>query len=459
MKRFLKVFLISIVALILTFVPASISFAGVWPADPAPDTDSVVIMEAYSSNVLFEKDANALRYPASTTKILTCLLAIENSSMDEVVEFSSRAVNLEEGAVTIDSIEGEQMRMEDALYGLMLPSGNDCAVAIAEHVAGSVEAFADMMNARAQKIGATNSHFVSPNGLYDDEHYTTAHDMALIAQAAFKNSVFVKIISTQKYIAAPTNKTDEEREFMNTNQLIHPSSKFYDERVIGGKTGFLYESGRCLVSFANQNDLTIITVQLGGNLKEVFSETTPLLDYVYSNFSMQRAAQFENRFSFASSKSKIALDSSAQILMLNSVPLSDVDSTITFAKDLSDEERKKAMENGSYEKGSKLYAIINYEVDGHELGSVNVYSVPKLKISKASFISVKYINVVFVIIFVVLILIITASIIASKKKAPKRRKVSNSSSGRRSSARGSNSTRSSSSRSNSARSSSSRSRR
>ncbi len=423
MKKFLKVFLTSFVALILSLAPASISYAGSWPSGPSTESDSIFIMDAYSSNVLFEKASDVKRYPASTTKILTCLLALENSSMDEMVEFSSRAVNLEEGAVTIDSVEGEIMRMEDLLYGLMLPSGNDCAVAIAEHIGGSVEGFAKMMNDRAKAIGATHSHFVNPNGLYDDDHYTTAHDIALIAQEAFKNSVFVKIISTPQYTAAPTNMTSSERVFKNINMLIQPDSEYYDARVIGGKTGFLYESGRCLVTFSVQDNMTVITVQLGGDLKEIFAETTVLLDYIFKTFSIKSVAQFENRFAFASSKSKVVLDPSAQILMLNSVPLSDMDSTITFAKDMNEAQIEAALASSSSinSKDAKLFAVINYAIDGHDLGSVNVYTDSSLKIAKASFINVKYINVVFIIIFVVIILVLMASLVASKKRAAARR--------------------------------------
>lgn len=420
MKKFLKFSLTSLVALILIFIPAKEAFASsAWPTGPAIESESAFVMDAYSSNVLYEKDGDAQRYPASTTKILTCILALENSTMDEIVTFSENAVNLVDGAVTIDSVAGEEMRMEDMLYGLMLPSGNDCAIAIAEHIGGSVEGFAKMMNERAKKIGATHSHFVNPNGLPDDDHYTTAHDMALIAQEAFKNSVFVKLISTPTYIAPPTNKTDEEREFKNTNMLIHPSTEYYDERVIGGKTGFTYEAGRCLVTFAKQDNMTIITVQYGGPLKEIFGEARTLYDFVFGNFSLKSASQIENRFSFASNKSKIALDSSQQILMVNSVPLSDVESTITFAKDMSDEQKNAALSNGFSDKGSKLFAVINYSLEGHNLGSVNVYNVPNLKISKASFITVNYINVVFVIIFAILILVISSVIAASKKRPAK----------------------------------------
>lgn len=421
MKKFLKVIIPSIIALILVFGPASSVFASDgWPVAPPIDSDTAIIMDAYSSTILYEKDPDRKWYPASTTKILTCLLALENSTMDEVVEFSERALDLEVDAVTINSVVGEQMRMEDALYGLMLPSGNDCAVAIAEHIAGSVEAFADMMNERAKKIGATNSHFVNPNGLYDANHYSTARDMALIAQEAFKNSIFVKIISTPTYTAAPTNMSDE-RIFKNSNMFIHPETDYYDERVIGGKTGYLDVSGRCLVSFSRQNGLTLITVSFGNgdNRYGAFDNSRILINHAFDNFSMKPVSDMETRFSFASEKSKVVLDASAQVLMVNSVPLSSLASNIVFAKDMDKGAIKAAMEKGTYDEGSELFAVIKYSLDGHDLGFANVYLVPNLKIAKASFITVNYINIIYIIIFSIVIIVVSSFIAASKKRPGK----------------------------------------
>ena len=182
-------------------------------------------------------------YPASTTKILTAIVVLEHCSLDETVIFTEECCDLEEGAVTIDSVPGEEMSLKDVMYGLLLPSGNDCAMALALHVAGSVSAFVDMMNEKAQEIGAAHSHFVNPSGLFHSNHYTTASDLALIAQYAFRNSTFVDIISHPTYIIEPTNKNPDSRVLINTHEMITPGNPDYNSNVIGGKTGYLYEAG------------------------------------------------------------------------------------------------------------------------------------------------------------------------------------------------------------------------
>lgn len=423
MRIFLKAILTSISAFILVFLAlvGKAIAAPAWPNAPEVKAKSVYIMETSSDTVLYEKEASNKMYPASTTKLMTCLLAVENSSMDEMVTFSENAVYLMEGAVTIDSQVGEEMRLEDALYGLMLPSGNDCAVAIAEHIAGSVEAFADMMNARAKEVGATSTHFVNPNGLPDENHYTTAHDMALIAKEAFKNSVVAKIVSTTSYTAAPTNMSNE-RTFKNINMLIQPNSDYYDERVIGGKTGYIDEGGRCLVTYAKQDNMSIVIVQLNGGTAMIFDDAKALVNFSFDNFTMTNLAKEESRFSFASEKSKVVVDSTAQAVLPKNASLSDVDSTIILAKDMDDASRQAALENNTYSDTAKLYAVINYTMGDRFLGSVNVYLEPKLKIAKASFITLNYINIVFVIIFAILILVISSLICASKKRRPQSRK-------------------------------------
>lgn len=424
MKKYLKITLTSICAFILIFLVATgKSYAApAWPSAPDVRAKSIFIMEPTTNSVLYEKDATQKMYPASTTKILTCLLAVENSSADEIVTFSANAVNLMDGAVTIDSQVGEEMRMEDVLYGLMLPSGNDCAVAIAEHIAGSVEAFADMMNERAKSIGATSSHFANPNGLPDDNHYTTAYDMALIAKEAFNNSEVVKYASTATYTTAPTNMSDE-RYLKNINMLIQPNSDFYDERVVAGKTGYIDEGGRCLIILAKQDNMSVIIVQLNGGTSYIFDDAKTLMNFSFDNFTIKNIAKEETRFSFASEKSKVVIDSTEQVLLPKSASFSDIDSTIVLAKDMDDATKQAALENKNYSDTAKLYAVINYTMGERALGSVNVYIEPKLKIAKASFITVNYINVVFVIIFAILILVITALICASKRRSPGKKRI------------------------------------
>lgn len=443
MKKFCKVTVPVVLALVLLFIPAGAVFADetetapttetteaavpetpanqVWPVAPEVDTESVLVIENSKSLVFYEKAADELRYPASTTKIMTALLAIENCDLNELVTFTESAITLEEAATNIQAVAGEQMPMRDVLYGLMLASGNDCANAIAEHVAGSVPAFAEMMNARAAEIGCTNTHFSNPHGLFAEDHYTTARDMALIAQEAYKNTTFLDIISTQTYTAAPTNTDPDTKTFKNWNLLLDPESEYYDPDVIGGKTGYLDESKRCLVTFAKRDGFTIITVLLKGGYTEIFNETKTLLDFTFNHFTMKNVSANENRFAIPVENAKVVLDPSSQILALNAIPFDQLNSNLILATDL-DLERRAEIQTSGVEDGRTLFAVIDYSYADHPLGSVNVYLDPTIEIAPAAFTSVYYIKPLYIVIFVVIVLILILSLYGSRKnKKPAKR--------------------------------------
>ncbi len=387
----------------------------VWPKSPKLESESVFVIENSTDAVMIEKDADTKRYPASTTKILTALLAIENCDMNEIVKFSEKAVTLEEAASNIKAQAGEKMPMRDVLYGLMLASGNECANAIAEHVAGSVKKFAKMMNQRAQEIGCTGSHFSNPHGLYADDHYTTARDMALIAQEAYNNSTFLDIISTKSYTAAPTNKDDAPKIFNNTNLLIDEESDYYQPDVIGGKTGYLDEAGRCLVTYAKHDGFTVISVQFKGPYEGIFAEAKKLLNYTFKNFSLKNVAENERRFSDAVEGAKVSLDPSARIMTLNSIPFDQLESELIFVDDMSVERKADAQISAAMEPGRTLYAAIDYRYAGHDLGSVNVYLNSKLDLLPAAFTPVYYVSPIYLVIFVAIILILIFSFYGTRK--------------------------------------------
>ena len=446
MKKFLKRTVPVFLALILTFIPTTVVFAEeepatteetttsapettaassddyynhVWPAPPEVESEAAFIMENSTSTVLYEKEADAQRYPASTTKILTALVAIENSSLDEVVTFSENAVNLEEAAVTINAEAGEQMTMKDVLYGLLIQSGNDCAVAIAEHIAGSVEAYAEMMNERAAEIGCTNTHFTNPHGLFDKNHYTSSRDLALMAQEAFKNSTFVEIMSTETYTTAPTNMDPDGKKFKHWDLLMDPESEYYDPDVIGGKTGFLDESGRCLVSFASRDGFTVICVQMKGAYTGIFEEAKRLLDYTFNSFSMKNVSANERRFSGAVEGAKVVLDPASQILTLNAIPFDQLESEMVFADDM-DLELKAELQAEATENGRTLYGVINYRYADHDLGSAAIYLDPELEIAPAAFTQVHYISPLYLVLFVLFVLILVLVFYGSNKNKKKK---------------------------------------
>ncbi len=233
-----------------------------------------VVIEQTSRRVLKDENMHLKRYPASTTKVLTALTVLNRVDMDETVAVPKEAVGVEGSSIYLR--EGEILTVGDLLYGLMLRSGNDAACALALYVGGSIEAFADMMNEEARVAGAQNSHFVNPHGLHDDNHYSTAYDLAVICAKAYENADFRKIVSAKTVKIAGENGG---RYIGNKNKLLN----LY-EGANGVKTGFTKKSGRCLVGGAKRDGMQLITVVL--NCPDMWNETVRLLDFGFDNFHM-----------------------------------------------------------------------------------------------------------------------------------------------------------------------------
>ena len=236
----------------------------------AEDSVFLANIENPSESILgLERNADVKRYPASTTKILTCIVALEQCEPDEPVTVGKSACRLTEQNSKMGLIAGEVWPMIDLLYGLMLPSGNDAAIAIAEHIGGSVAGFADLMNEKAEQIGMTNSHFTNPHGLHNDEHYTTARDMAILGAYAMQNETFAEIVAATEYTAHASD--GRELLLKSSNRLLRDASaKTYTpypcryEYAIGIKTGDTHLAGKCLVAAARRNETTYILVLLHG---------------------------------------------------------------------------------------------------------------------------------------------------------------------------------------------------
>ena len=257
-----------------------------WPQGPQIEAEAAVVMDADTGAFLYSKNMDRKEYPASITKIMTALVAIESGKLDSKIKFSENAVyNLEEGSSHVGIQVGEVLSMRRALYGLMLESANDVANGIAETVGGSISGFADLMNAKAAELGCVNTHFTNPHGLQNEEHYTCARDMALITQAALKHPTFQKIAGTTNYTCPKTNKVDEERYWYNHNQMIQKDAEYYYEGCFGGKTGFTSDALNTLVSYAKKDGRTLICVELHVNGKDkAYSESHAMLDYAFENF-------------------------------------------------------------------------------------------------------------------------------------------------------------------------------
>lgn len=240
----------------------------------ADSAECACVINALTGDVVFSKNMNKRHAMASTTKIMTAIIALENCGMDEVITVSANAAAQEGSAAYIS--ENNQIYMKDMLYGLMLNSGNDAAMAIAEHVAGDAEKFADLMNEKALEMGLRDTHFVNPSGLDDPEHFTTAGELALIARYALSNQDFREIVSTQTYQAQPIN-SEEKLYFSNHNKML----SLYDGAV-GVKTGFTKATGRCLVSAAERDGMEFIAVTLGDS--NDWNDHMEMLDYAFSEY-------------------------------------------------------------------------------------------------------------------------------------------------------------------------------
>lgn len=275
------------IALMTGLFPVSAVFAAAdWPTDVSISADGGILMDAGSGAILYEKNSQEAYYPASITKILTALVILENCDLDETVTFSNEAVNtLEPGASILGARAGDQLSVRECLYALLLQSANEVANALAEHCSGSIGAFAELMNEKARSLGCTSSNFANPSGLNDENHYTSAYDMALISQAAFSNPAFVEIDSTT-YYDVPAGKLkqypDGWRYYAHHRMLKKNDSLYYDG-VIGGKTGYTSLAGNTLVTCAERDGLKLIAVVLNGHQTH-YSDTKALFDFGFRNF-------------------------------------------------------------------------------------------------------------------------------------------------------------------------------
>lgn len=262
-----------------------------WPQEPEIQSASAVLMDLDSGEILYGKEDQTARYPASTTKLMTALLALEHSKLDETVTFSSDAVfKNETNSSHIARDVGEQMSMEQTLYGVLLASANECAYAIAEHVGanmgGDYNTFIQAMNDRAKELGCVNTHFVNSSGLHDDQHYTCAYDLALIAREAYQNETLRKMVGTRRYEIPPTNKHAEPTPLNNTHAMLsaNKTSKFLYDGCQGGKTGYTDEARHSLVTYVERDGRKLVCVSMCAEGNDSYKDTIALMDWGLANF-------------------------------------------------------------------------------------------------------------------------------------------------------------------------------
>lgn len=254
----------------------------------ADNSSSEIVMEVSTGRIIHENNAYSKKYMASTTKILTALCIIENCNLEEIVTVSAKTTGVEGSSIYLE--EGEKLSVKDLLYGLILRSGNDCAETLACHCSGDIKKFALLMNETAKSIGALSSNFVNPHGLPDDNHYTTAYDLALISCYAMKNPVFKEIVST-KSIKIPFTTRDYDRLLINKNKLL----KDY-EGANGIKTGYTKKAGRCFVGSCERNGMELVCVLL--NCPPMFERTKELFDESFKKYKIYKIFESDHIIDF-----------------------------------------------------------------------------------------------------------------------------------------------------------------
>lgn len=254
------------------------TFAAVWPSAELT-AQAGVVLDVDTGTVLFEKNGTERLYPASITKVMTALVVLEHAKLGEKVTFSHDAVyNVDSGSSNAQIDEGDVLTVEDCLYALLLKSANEAANALAEHVAGSRAAFAELMNEKAAELGCTGTHFANPSGLWEEEHYTTAEDMARIGRAAFQNEDFLRIEESRSHRIAPSKRVPEGLMIYMEHKMLLPNSVYYDERVVAGKTGYTLASGNTLLTLAKSGGRRLAAVVLGDKNPAHYTDTRTLLD-------------------------------------------------------------------------------------------------------------------------------------------------------------------------------------
>ena len=325
-----------------------------WPAGPQIGAQAAILMDANTGVILYSKNIHERLYPASTTKIMTALLAMENGSLDDMVEFSHEAVfSVPADGSNMGMDEGESITLEECLYGIMVASANEAANAAGEYVSGSIDDFVALMNKRAEEMGCTDTHFMNTNGLHDPEHYTSAYDLALISSYFFRNEMLCKISNTDRHHFEPTPTQPDDFYKKNKHQLINGEIPY--DAILGSKTGYTDNSRQTLVTCAEQNGMRLVCVVLKEESPDQFTDTAELFDYGFQNFQVLNISENEKKYTiestgflqigddvFGSSKPILSIDTDSYVIIPNTVTFQDLDSEIDYS--LSDENRVAGIE-------------------------------------------------------------------------------------------------------------------
>ncbi len=379
----IKRVLISIITFLLIFEPLSVCAladevsentlpvkefsAGTLGDIPAPQiiAEGAVLMDADEGVILYQKNMDQPYFPASITKIMTCLLAVENSSLTETVTLSDKAVfGIDRASSNVGLDVGQAIPMEEAILCVMLASANEAASAIAEHVSGSIDDFVDLMNKRAEELGCTHTHFVNANGLPDEDHYISPHDMALIAKAFHENDTCRRLASMRTYDVGVTSTQPDEIHLLNHHKM-YPGLTYAYDPVIWGKTGYTVAAGATLVTVAESGGMTLICVVMKDEAEKNYPDTRALFDFGFSHYSrvniaenddsynMNEAAFFQTPDSvFGNTQSFISMDTHGYVILPEGIPFSRLDSHLEY----------------NTSSGDESLADVVYQLDGDYVG-------------------------------------------------------------------------------------------
>lgn len=388
-----------------------------WPLGPAIGAQAAILMDANTGSILYEKNIHEQLYPASITKLLTTYIAMNECELDEMVTFSEDAVYSikwwEDANMGVYA--GSSLTMEEVLYGILVGSANEAAYAVAEHISGDLENFASLMNQTARELGCKNSNFVTPNGIHDENHYTTAYDIALIAKAFFANETLSKMSSTTRFDVPVTETQTREGIILSAKSLLLPGKTYAYEHLVGTKTGYTDHARQTLVSCAEKNGMKLICVILKEEAPAQYTDTIELFNYGFDNFNPVHIDEITTQYSIdnhffttdidllGSSKTILSLDKEDYIILPNTISIDELTSKVSYDN-----------------IGDSSVACINYYYKNYLLGKIDVklaveepllFDFGNPKESNYNFIETDNQNILFINVFHVLLGFITITIL------------------------------------------------
>ena len=340
-----------------------------WPLGPAIGAEAAILMDANTGAILYEKNIHSRLYPASITKLLSTYIAVQECELDEMVTFSEDAVHSikwwEDANMGV--YPGSSLTVEEVLYGILVGSANEAAYAIAEHISGNLDNFAVLMNQTAKKLGCENSNFVTPNGIHNENHYTTAYDMALIAKAFFSNETLTKMSATTRFDVPVTKTQTREGLILTAKSQLLPGKPYAYSSLVGTKTGYTDQARQTLVSCAEKNGLKLICVILKEETPAQFTDTIELFNYGFDNFEAIHLNEIDNQYSIdnhfftrdidllGSSKTILSLNKNDYIVLPNTLTVENLTSKVSYD-----------------DKDDSSVACINYYYKNYLLGKIDV---------------------------------------------------------------------------------------